>query len=276
MAGLLTNPPPAVSMSYEIRESDFVVLRAFAHHLSVLAEWDELSECALLYLNKILRCDCICWNEWTPAFTFLKESHVTESHRAAMHSLLPELVHNLNHHPVIAERGWSGLGDQPHRLSDYQSHASFKENPLYQKVYCHLDARHQLAYHFCSTSTTELILLVNRRLRDFSEYERHLLYSAGQLIAPSVNRIHQKDQALRKASVVATLMEQTYGLVNIDTLSPGELHLLKELASGQSVTDVAKNKDVRRDTLSRQLSTAREKLKLNTNKELLATLRSTT
>ncbi len=261
-------------MSYEIRESDFWVLRDFGHHLSSLSHRDELPECTLLYLNQLIPSDCTCWNEWTPAFTFLKESHVTETHREAIGSLLPALVQHLKHHPVIAHMGWRGLLPRPYRLSDYQSQAFFRDNPLYVEVYRHLDARYQLAFPFCSTSTTELILLVNRRSQDFSEYERHLLQTAGQIIAPFAHRIHKRDQARRKASIVATIMEQTYGLLHLDTLSPGELLLLKALASGQSVSDVAKRKEVRRDTLSRQLSTAREKLRLGTNKELLSALRA--
>ncbi len=261
-------------MSYEIRESDFGVLRDFGHHLSTLLHWDELSECTLLYLNRLIPSDCICWNEWTPAYAFLKESHITETHREAICPLLPSLVHHLRHHPVIAHFGWDGLTARPHRLSDYQSQAFFRDNPLYVEVYRHLDARYQLAFPFCSTSTTELILLVNRRSQDFSEYERHLLQTAGQIIAPFAHHIHQRDQARRKASTVATIMEQTYGLLHLETLSPGELLLLKALASGQSVSDIARRKEIRRDTLSRQLSTAREKLRLGTNKELLSTLRA--
>ncbi|MDQ8182594.1 hypothetical protein [Pelagicoccus sp. SDUM812005] len=261
-------------MSYEIRESDFRVLRDFGRHLSQLSHWEELSECSLLYLNRLIPSECVCWNEWTPAFTFLRDSHVTESHRSRINSLLPALVANLSHHPVIALFGWNGLLPRPYRLSDYQCDAFFRDNPLYLEVYRHLDARYQLAYPFCSTSTTEFLLIVNRRHRDFSEHERQLLRTAGDIIAPFVHRIHAKELAQRQAEIVAAIMERTYGLLHLNILSPGELLLLKELASGQCLSRIAADRNIRRDTLSRQLSAAREKLKLTTNKELLATLRS--
>ncbi|MBD5778793.1 hypothetical protein IEN85_04770 [Pelagicoccus sp. NFK12] len=261
-------------MSYEIRESDFRVLRDFGRHLSLLLHRDELSECTLLYLNRLIPSDCVCWNEWTPAFTFLKESHVTESHRSRIGRLIPSLVENLKHHPVITHVGWHRLLPHPYRLSDYQCDAFFRDNPLYQEVYRHLEARYQLAFPFCTTSTTEFLLILNRRYRDFTEHERQLLQTAGQIVAPFLHRMHAKEIAQRKAEIVAVIMEQTYGLLHLDTLSPGELLLLKALAAGQSVSEVATARHIRRDTLSRQLSAAREKLKLTSNKELLATLRS--
>ncbi|MDQ8185803.1 hypothetical protein [Pelagicoccus sp. SDUM812002] len=261
-------------MSYEIRETDFRVLRDFAHHLFLLSHWDELSECALLYLNRLLPSDCICWNEWTPAFAFLKHSQVSASHDSTIRSLLPALVENLKYHPVIAEHGWQNLRDIPYQLSDYIDQGALSENPLYTEVYRHLEARYQLAFPFCSTSTTELFLILNRGSHDFTANERHLLKTSGPLLASHVHRLHRKEMAIRKAGIVATIMEQNYGLLNVDKLSLGELFLLKELAAGQNVSDVARHKKVRRDTLSRQLSTAREKLQLDTNKELLSTLRA--
>lgn len=263
-------------MSYEIRESDFRVLRDLGSHLSLLLHRDELPNCALLYLNRLIPSDCICWNEWTPAFTFLKESHTSENHQSRITRLIPALVENLIHHPVITHVGWHRLRSRPYRLSDYQCDAFFRDNPLYREVYRHLEARYQLAFPFCSTSTTEFLLILNRRFYDYSERERQLLLTAGEIIAPFLQSIHAKELAKRKAEIVAAAMEQTYGLPHLDHLSPGELLLLKALASGESVSHVAEERHIRRDTLSRQLSATREKLQLGSNKELLATLRSET
>lgn len=259
-------------MSYEIRESDFLILRALNHHLSLLSSWNELIECSLLYLGKLVTNECLCWNEWNPSFDGPKYIQVVEDYHEAAISVLPSIAETIDHHPVLVAVGWNGMRNTPYRLSDYQSYARFRENPLFKEVYVHLDAHHQLAYHFTSTSSAELIITMNRRLRDFSERERQLLKVAGDLITPYAHRIHQDEDALQKASIIADLMEKSYGLININKLSPSEVFLLKDLASGLKVSSIAETRSVRRDTVSRQLSIAREKLGLDSNKEILSAL----
>ncbi len=261
-------------MSYEIRDSDFVVLRTFTHHLSVLTEWDELIECSLRYLGKLVTNECLCWNEWNPGFGEPKHIQVVEDYHDTAVLVLPSLSETIDYHPVLSSIGWKGLRDIPHRLSDYESISKFRENPLFKEVYIYLDAHYQLAYHFATTSSAELLISMNRRLRDFDKRESQLLKLAGDTIAPFAQKIHQRQQAQKQTRIISSLMESAYGLTKIETLSPGEILLLKHLASGQSVSSIANTRNIRRDTVSRQLSRAREKLRLTSNKELLSVLRA--
>lgn len=262
-------------MSYEIYESDFVALRSFAHRLSILSEWDELCECTLLCLNKILSSDCACWNEWTPGFKAIKRFEALETYREQMEALWEPHSFYIENHPVLQSLGWNGIRGMPYRMSDFQSLRKFRENPLFKEVYSHLDSHHQLAYHFASTSSSELVLTVNKRLSDFSKRDSSLLKAAGEILAPFVHKIHQNEQVRRHSQIVSSLMEGAYGLVKISSLSVGEINLLTLLSAGQSVSSIAISRRIRRDTISRQLSQTREKLCLTSNKELLATLCST-
>lgn len=261
-------------MRYEIRDRDLLELRAFYTDLFLVFHWEELIECSMLHLSALIPNDCLCWNEWNPGFDAPKRIEVNAPYRDSIHSLLPALEETLEHHPVLKQFGWDGLSKHPHRISDYQSQSLFKENPLFKEVYSQLDAYYQIVYQFASTSSAELILTVNRRLQDFDERERQLVKLAGHMIAPFAQSIHQREDAMSKADAIAKLVEESYGLINITRLSPGEIFLIKELASGRNVSSVARSKKVRRDTVSRQLSIAREKLGLTSNKELISALRS--
>ncbi|MCH6257951.1 hypothetical protein MLD52_15435 [Puniceicoccaceae bacterium K14] len=263
-------------MQHQIRERDFIISRSFYTDISSIIHWEELIECSLQHLLQLIPSDCLCWNEWSPGFEYPKRIETNSPYTEAMASLLPILGETIDFHPVIRRLDWQGLGKEVHVLSNYQTQANFKQNPLFKEVYSHLDACYQAVYHFATTSSAELILSLNRRLCDFSKHECQLLKLTGDAIALVAKSIHQREDALKKANAIATLFEETYGLANITKLSTGEIILLQKLSSGSSVSNIAKTKNVRRDTVSRQLSIAREKLGLTSNKELVSAFRNNT
>lgn len=146
-------------------------------------------------------------------------------------------------------------------------------NPIRRRSYLHDPIYHQVTYRFAATSSSDLILSLSRTCSRFSDRALKLLRTTGDIIAPVVLEIHAKEDALKKSKLIASLLESRYGLRRTDCLSFGELELLTDLTTGMKIRAIAHLKNVRRDTVSRKLSAAREKLGASSNKELIGALR---
>lgn len=260
-------------MLHEVRESDLLELRAFYTDLTLVTHWEELIECSISALERMISSDCTSWDEWTPHFGEPTRLHMTTPYQQVSTNLLPQLAATIQHHPVIYRLGWENLSFTPHRLSDFETQTRFKNNPLFREFYRHIDAYHQVGYHYASTSSAELTLTINRRLADFTQREIQIFKLAADTIAPFAKALHKQEDALKKASIICDLFQECYGLNKMDSLSLGELQLLSNLADGLKISRIAKEKGIRRDTVSNQLAQVREKLVLTSNKELLSTLR---
>lgn len=238
-------------MVHYLRESDLLEVSVLAKALTQVTRWEELVECSLLHLAQLVLCESIAWSEQNSQTRKTTCIHVlkTSSNTTRLQSFMRT------------------------NLTGYKWTMSPQENIPRKAAYRQSDARYQFAYAFATTSSAELLVTIHRQKHDFSERERTLLKLACNLIEPHARSIHQREDSLEKALILAKLIEERYGLVNIETLSPGEISLLKELASGMNVSAIARSKHVRRDTVSRQLSVARKKLGIDSNKELLSALR---
>ena len=130
-------------------------------------------------------------------------------------------------------------------------------------------------YYFASTAYSELVLSIHRKNANFTISEIEFLKRVCDKTGIIATGIHEQDKAKRNVENISRILEEKYGLRNVGDLSKGELSLLIEISKGRSFKQIAQNRNVRSDTISRQLKVAVAKLGLNENKELLSVLATT-
>ncbi len=145
-------------------------------------------------------------------------------------------------------------------------------NPISRRSQDHKPAFQQVAYRFASTSSAELILSADTRNPEDMDRIAQILKIVGDTVAPFAIALHAELDVKSKTDSIATILEKRYGLHKADTLGSSEIQLLNQLATGKKIRAIARSAKIRRDTVSRKLANAREKLGLGSNKELISVL----
>lgn len=225
--------------------------------------------------GKILPADFMVWNLWTPAMDELLSFEANHKQlRDAMDQREDSLLATIHHHPVIAAGQLERTRLMPQRMSDYQSSAAFKSNPLFQEVYRHLDSNYQIAYNAILLGESQIILSWNLRNRDFTDREVQLLHLLGLQVATLGRRIEER----RHLREMWETLNRGLGAVRASgatpapTLGANDGRILSALIQGAARTDIATSLQWRRDTLDRHLSSLRERLGYDSTGQLMQAL----
>lgn len=221
---------------------------------------------------ELLPGDCLAWNNWAPDWSALQSGRLNAPYEKEFLDRLEAFHQTVDHHPVVLAGRFQSSAERVVKLTDFQSAAGFRDNPLYREVYRHLDSRYQIAFTPCHLTDRRVLLTLNRRLGDFSRVEEEVLHFTGRCldgIARAIERKGALDDAWRELRGFIGGRGSADGF---ETLGPGELGLLGELLRTRSVSAISRARGVRRDSVDRRMGAIREKLGLENNRQLLSAL----
>ena len=246
--------------------------------LSTVPNLDILGQELVSEAKNILPADFMLWNLWTLNMDRILECHGNHEHLTqVLDQRSDQLNATIHHHPVITSGHFDEGYLRPQRMSDYQSYAQFKSNPLFQEVYRHVDSHFQIGFGAAKLRDSHIILSWNLRSRDFTDREVQLLHLLGLQIGKLCPRIEERQQLQAAWTSVAAGLETITGanIASISgepSLSAKEGCLLAALVRGESRTAAAKSLAWRRDTLDRNLGRLRERLGFENTAQLLQAL----
>lgn len=240
--------------------------------MSTLGTFEELEKRFVQESARIVPGDCLCWNTWAPDLSHLIDFHANDDYGKRLISLLPALNEMVIHHPVVAANRLHLATDQVMRISDHQSDAGFRENPLFREVYRHLDSHYQISYIPCVLRDRQITLTWNRRAFDFTERERQLFHYMGIRLGIICRRLEERrslDGILREVCgfVGARIPEES-----VAALGTTDVSLIAEVMKGVSREMIAARRGVRRDSLDKRFGSIREKLGLENHHQLLSAM----
>lgn len=224
----------------------------------------------------ILPADFMLWNLWTPAMDEILGFEANHDHyRAELERLSRALNATIHHHPVIAAGHLESAWFRPQRISDFQSDAAFRRNPLYQEVYRHTDSRYQIACNAARLDGARIVLSWNQACRDFTDREVQLLHFIALRVQVLSRRIDERRQLRAVWESLAGGLDSVTGIMPAGlSLGPKEGRLLAGLARGESRAEIAAALEWRRDTLDRKLAELRERLGHESTAQLMQALAS--
>ncbi len=222
--------------------------------------------------SAILPADCFCWNNWSPNMSHLMDFSLNDSYIEPFENLLGVFNEVVAHHPIIAAGQLSATSEEVMRLSDFESHRSFRENPLFREVYRHLDSYHQLAYTPSVLQDRRIILTWNRRALDFTERDREVLHFMGLRLGTISRRIEQRQQLGESWRALCGFVDARLPAESVAALGTRDVVLLSELLKSPSREAVARKMGTRQDTLDKRLGSIRERLGLENHHQLLSAL----
>lgn len=262
----------------DLTVSDIRAVNRLTSHLIEAPDLATLGRELIRGAEKILPADFMVWNIWTQAMDAIlgfeaNHQHYggeLEQHSAALNA-------TIQHHPVIAaghlEDGWL----EPQRLSDYQSDAAFRDNPLFQEVFRHVDSHYQIAYNAARLADSRIVLSWNLRHRDFTDREVQLLHLIGMRVGALSRHIEERRQMSAMWGELTAGLGSVSGVTDSSatsgpTLGANEGRILAGLIRGETRADIASALRLRRDTLDRHLGTLRERLGHENTAQLLQAL----
>ncbi|HEY9247980.1 MAG TPA: hypothetical protein VIO38_02565 [Rariglobus sp.] len=251
----------------QIRKIDIAM-----NDLSRLRDFDAVEGGFVEMAKDLLPADCICWNNWSLKMDTPLVCRTSPDYMVVLNDLNGVLNELVKHHPILVGGGHPLVSIRPQRMSDFQSHAAFKHNPLYREVYRHLDTRSQLSYTASVHATGIVNLSWNRRQQDFSERDRGVLHVIGRRLDVVLKRIDERRRLERMCRALQPAMEIAAGPGAAVTLSPQEGRLLAGLIRGAPRAEVAARLGWRRDTLDRRLAQVRDRLGFENTGQMLAEL----
>ncbi len=220
----------------------------------------------------MLPADCFCWNNWSVDMGRLVNFRINESYGLQFEKRLDVFSEVVAHHPVIAAGQLAASTERVMRLSDFESHRRFRENPLFREVYRHLDSNHQLAYTPCVLQDRRIVLTWNRRALDFTERDREILHFMGLRLGTISRRIEERQQLGESWRALCGFVDARLPAESVATLGTRDVVLLSELLKSPSRETVARKMGTRRDTLDKRLGSIRERLGLENHHQLLSAL----
>lgn len=240
-----------------------------------LAGVEKLEDLETRFLQEaatILPGDCLCWNNWTLDLSSLIDFRMSDGYIKPFSHLRDVFNEVVVHHPVIAANLLGATTDSVMRLSDFQSQRQFKENPLFQEVYRHLDAHHQLAYTPCLLQDRRILLTWNRLAFDFNEQERQIFHFMSQRLGVICQRTEQRQKLEKNWQALCGFVDARLNTGSAASLGTKDAVLLGELLKSGTRSGIAKQLGVRRDSVDKRLGSIRERLGLENHHQLLSAL----
>jgi hypothetical protein len=269
--------PPAGRFG-EVRASDLRAIRRLTGQLMEAEDLSTLGRELIQGTSKILPADFMLWNLWTLE---MDQVLAMESNNAHCQRVLEchgnELAATIHHHPVIAAGHLDSAKLRPQRMSDYESGATFIDNPLYREVYRHVDSRHQMAYDAIRLEDCQVILSWNRKNLDFTDRDMQILHVVGLQVAALSRRLDDRRHLRRTWDDLAGALGLNTAGRESPPLGRNDGYILSAMIRGTSRAEMAEGLHWRRDTLDRHLAVLREKMGYENMAQLqqvLADLRS--
>lgn len=117
-----------------------------------------------------------------------------------------------------------------------------------------------------------MLLTLNRSNRDFSEEEREGLHHAGLCLDRIARAVEERRMLAKAWMELCDFVGGRIGMGPFDSLGVMDLKVLAILLKGKSVAEISSICDVRRDTLDKRFGSIREKLGVESNRQLLSAL----
>ncbi|MES2924429.1 MAG: hypothetical protein V4819_22950 [Verrucomicrobiota bacterium] len=264
----------------DVRPSDIRAVNRLTGHLIESPDLATLGRELIRGSEKILPADFMVWNEWTHEMDEILGFEANHGHyREGLEQHSAALNATIHHHPVIVAGHLESAWIRPQRISDYQSDAAFRSNPLYQEVYRHVDSRHQIAYNAARLDDSRIILSWNLWSRDFTDREVQLLHLIGLQVGVISRRIEERRRLREVWKALARGLAPVSGVIDpaiTSGLSLGgkEGRILAGLIRGEKRADIADALQWRRDTLDRHLGEVRERFGHENTAQFLQALAS--
>ena len=256
-----------------LRQSTLRATQASVKRMMRHRTWEGVSAQWLEEIQGICPGECLSWNEFTPRGGFeLIGCTMSQDYMAILPVTGPRLPTFLPHHPILQKISWAELGVESMRLSDFQAAGAFRNrNPLFHEVYRHLDAHHQAVVRIGTYSDRDVKLALNRRHSDFTDDELVQLTYLAQALDPhlkTVDRHRSLEKDLRALHQAIGQRMEVPGHY-LDQLTNAEIGALHCLVTGDRLA-------LRDSHRRRALSSLREKLQLESNRQVLAAWRAVT
>lgn len=267
--------PPALPRFPDITSADLRAIHRLTGHLVEAPDLDMLGRELIHGSEKVLPADFMVWNLWTPAMDEILSFEANHAqYRDAMAQRADALTATIHHHPVIAAGQLESARLKPLRMSDFQSDAAFKSNPLFQEVYRHLESHYQIAYNAILLADSQIILSWNLQNRDFTGREVQLLHLLGLQVAVLSRRIEERRHLRAAWDALNQGLAAVMGSVATSgpSLRANDGRILSGLIHGEARADIAISLKWRRDTLDRHLGGLRERLGFENSGQLMQAL----
>lgn len=215
--------------------------------VSGLLEVEEFRDGLLTALGAALPSDYISINQvaadpernWSVVQPPLPAAHLTTFYRLALQN-------------PLAERFLRTRDGRPLRLSDVCSPAEFHATEIYRDLYAPLHVEHQIAFALPSDREWILAIALSREDPDYTDHERDLLALARpHLIQAYRNALEFTDQVARGRRF-ETRAPDRRALERLG-LTPAQANVLRLVATGRSIDDIAGELDISPRTVQKHL-----------------------
>lgn len=178
--------------------------------------------------------------------------------------------HTIPTHPVLSAGGWEAIDLTPQRMLDWISQSKLCDVPLYYDFYRHVGAHFQLGVRFARLSDRNLVITLNRGTVDFTTRESQLLECLCRCLGTVVQEIDHRRQMLQSIERMIMHLRGNDASLRLDLLTPSEIRLFGRIACGDQIQQIALDEDLSKHTLYKTGEAIREKLNLESNKQIKA------
>ena len=254
-------------------------LRSFFSDAQKVGSFQELEQLFLTEVGRVIPNENPCWNNWSSDASVLQSVVSRKYYHEQFSQLFESLLETLPSHPLFRGADYSKavhyISERPSRISEQISARDWAHNnPLHREVYRHVDATHQLAFHFVWLRDRSMNFTLNRPTRDFDERETQLCTAMGWGLADICRQLEQKNLLEARVKLLTGRLFDLAGVDLSRQLSPKEILTLGEISQGGTVSEIATKAGVSTHTYTERLSSIREKLHLESTPQLKALLRA--
>jgi len=250
-------------------------LKSYFHEAASLGSFDALASHFIEQIDRVIPNENPCWNDFSSDLTQFNFLITRDCYTERFGQLFESLQATLPEHPVLQVGGWDLFTAGPTRLSEHSPERNwFQKNPLYQEVYRHVDASHQICYHFTTLSDRALIFTLNRPLIDFNDAEMQKLQVLGQGMASISKQLETRIRLRERVTILTERLGDLAGISTPELLTPKETQALGAIAQCHSISEAASREGISPHTFAERLGSIREKLCLHNTSQLKALLRA--
>lgn len=256
----------------DLRESTVRRIQREMAGLGKLESLEMLEERFIVVAGRIVPADCMCWNNWEKDWSRAVSIRSNGQYGDWLGRRLELFADVVGKHPVLANGLFPETANSVLRLSDFRGAGQFPRNPLFLHIYKHMDSRHQLAYSPSLLSDRRIVLTWNRRGVDFNDEEMAAFHLLGRKLDIIARGIEERQRLESVWKAMCGFVDVRVPALALNSLGTRDLRLIAQLARGRTVSSLARETGVRRDTVAKQLGGIRELLGLENQRQLLSML----
>ncbi len=257
------------------REIDGSAARKIDRSMASLASIGSFEELETRFLEeafKILPGDLLCWNNWERDLSGPISFRMNRDYAVRCDSLLEVFRETVSNHPVLAANQFGATTGRVMRISDFQSVAGFRENPLFREVYRHVDSHYQIMFTTNVLKDRRITLTWSRRAFDFSERERQVFHFMGLRLGVVSRMLDERERLEKNWRALCGFVDARLPAGPASALGERDVVLLTELMKGDTPETIACHLGTRRDSVDKRLGAIRERLGLENRHQLLSAM----